>query len=311
MKEILKPFFEDQLAVWDTAWKNYTALSLAREKTITLEKYVTKIQLNPARITSATAKIDPISIQQRPCFLCQSNRPKEQWAIPILGHYSVLVNPFPIFDRHLTIADNDHTPQCIENRIEDMLNLAEMLNDYVVFYNGPQAGASAPDHMHFQAGNKGFLPLEKMWRQIPSDMLRTYRKATLRSLDTGSHDAFVIESEDISSASVMFHFLLNKMKEESNMDEPLMNILVWREYHKWIVCIFPRVKHRPTQYLAENKKGVLVSPGAVEMGGVFVLSREEDFKQITITDIIHIYWEVCISPKFFIKLKRSLCRNPK
>jgi len=46
-----------------------------------------------------------------------------------------------------------------------MLSLSEAMSSYTVFYNGPQCGASAPDHLHFQAGNNGFMPVESDFRK--------------------------------------------------------------------------------------------------------------------------------------------------
>lgn len=164
MNQTIHNLLTGQLASWETARNNYAALSGVRVKELNVNGIPYKVQFNPARIVSSGAKVDAKSIQERKCFLCPANLPPVQKGIPFGGHYHILVNPFPIFPRHLTIPELAHTPQRIASRFTDMLELAEALTEYTIFYNGPRCGASAPDHAHFQAGNKGFMPIEKDWR---------------------------------------------------------------------------------------------------------------------------------------------------
>ena len=167
-------FLSEQLAVWEKARNNYEALKQIKTKELNVNGAKFQVQFNPARIVSSGAKMDAESIQKRACFLCEENRPKEQVGlkVPLGGFrgqerlYSLLINPFPIFPKHFTIPDVEHKPQLILSRFGDMLDLAEYMKDYVIFYNGPNCGASAPDHVHFQAGNKGFLPIEKSGKNI-------------------------------------------------------------------------------------------------------------------------------------------------
>ena len=164
MNQTIHHLLTGQLASWETARNNYAALSGVRVKELNVNGIPYKVQFNPARIVSSGAKVDAKSILERKCFLCPANLPPVQKGIPFGGHYNILVNPFPIFPRHLTVPELAHTPQRIATRFTDMLELAEALTDYTIFYNGPKCGASAPDHAHFQAGNKGFMPIEKDWR---------------------------------------------------------------------------------------------------------------------------------------------------
>lgn len=164
MNQTIHHLLTGQLASWETARNNYAALSGVRVKELNVNGILYKVQFNPARIVSSGAKVDAKSILERKCFLCPANLPPVQKGIPFGGHYNILVNPFPIFPRHLTVPELAHTPQRIATRFTDMLELAEALTDYTIFYNGPKCGASAPDHAHFQAGNKGFMPIEKDWR---------------------------------------------------------------------------------------------------------------------------------------------------
>lgn len=164
MNQTIHNLLTEQLASWETARNNYAALSGVRVKELNVNGIPYKVQFNPARIVSSGARVDAKSIQERKCFLCPANLPPVQKGIPFSGHYNILVNPFPIFPRHLTIPELAHTPQRIASRFTDMLELAGALTEYTIFYNGPKCGASAPDHAHFQAGNKGFMPIEKDWR---------------------------------------------------------------------------------------------------------------------------------------------------
>lgn len=161
MNQTIHHLLTGQLASWETARNNYAALSGVRVKELNVNGILYKVQFNPARIVSSGAKVDAKSILERKCFLCPANLPPVQKGIPFGGHYNILVNPFPIFPRHLTVPELAHTPQRIATRFTDMLELAEALTDYTIFYNGPKCGASAPDHAHFQAGNKGFMPIER------------------------------------------------------------------------------------------------------------------------------------------------------
>ena len=179
MNQTINDLLTSQLASWETARNNYTALSGVQVKELDVNGIPYKVQFNPARIVSSGAKVDAQSIKERKCFLCPANLPPVQKGIPFEGHYNILVNPFPIFPRHLTIPEVAHVNQRIAVRFKDMLALAQTLTDYTIFYNGPKCGASAPDHAHFQAGNKGFMPIEKDWRGQVAGKVADYGEATL------------------------------------------------------------------------------------------------------------------------------------
>ena len=271
MKDKVNQLFKEQLIEWDLAKNNYKALEQVKVKTLSVEGREYIVQFNPARITSSTAKVDAQSILERMCFLCTENRPPEQIGIPFNGHYTILINPYPIFPRHLTIPLIEHTPQLIASRFGDMLDLAQQLDDYVVFYNGPKCGASAPDHFHFQAGNKGFLPIEK---------------------NPKLYNATIIESDNKEEVLNRFKEIDATLPLAPEDDEPKMNILAWYEAGKWIVCIFPRKKHHPSCYGAKGETGMLINPASVELGGVFITPLEKDFKKIKAEDISKILHEI-------------------
>ena len=265
-----------------------------------------KVQFNPARIVSSGAKVDAKSIKERKCFLCPANLPAVQKGIPFEGHYNILVNPFPIFPRHLTVPETAHVAQRIAPRFGDMLDLARQLTDYTIFYNGPKCGASAPDHAHFQAGNKGFMPIEQDWRGQVAGKVADYGQATLWWLNDAPRTTLVIESADRKTAIKLFDTVYHSLDIQPGEDEPMMNVLVMYEDNKWIVFVFPRAKHRPACYTAEGDANLLSSPASVDLGGVFITPVEKDFIKITAEDIAQILSEVCLSPADFQKVRKRI-----
>ncbi|HRL86254.1 MAG TPA: DUF4922 domain-containing protein, partial [Bacteroides uniformis] len=240
MNQTIHHLLTGQLASWETARNNYAALSGVRVKELNVNGIPYKVQFNPARIVSSGAKVDAKSILERKCFLCPANLPPVQKGIPFGGHYNILVNPFPIFPRHLTVPELAHTPQRIATRFTDMLELAEALTDYTIFYNGPKCGASAPDHAHFQAGNKGFMPIEKDWRGQTAGKIADYRKAALWYLDDAPRATLVIESTSKEDAADLFDIIYRSLDVKPEEDEPMMNVLVLYEADRWVVFVFPR-----------------------------------------------------------------------
>ena len=277
MNEEVVQLFQQQLIGWELAKNNYQALQQAKVKTFDVGGYRYLVQFNPARMVSSSAKVDAQSIRERKCFLCAENRPAEQKGIIFDGRYEILVNPYPIFPRHLTIPSLDHTPQQIISRFGDMLDLAQQLDNYIILYNGPKCGASAPDHFHFQAGNKGFLPIEndRNWRH------------NLR-----------IESENKQDILMRFLQIYDTLPLQPDDTEPMMNILTWYKNGAWTTCIFPRKKHRPDCYFAEGDANMIISPASVDMGGMLITPLEKDFEKITAEDIAGILDEVCFHYRF-------------
>lgn len=283
----------EQLTSWDTARTNYEALQEVESKVLDVDGHTFRVQFNPARIRSSAAKVDPKSIQERKCFLCKDNLPAAQKGLKFGEGYTVLVNPFPIFPQHLTIPAVEHKDQLIRNRFVHMLELAERLSGFVLFYNGPKCGASAPDHAHFQAGNKGFLPLESEWRSAAGEAFYSKEGTALYALKEYPAPMLVLTSDSMQKASGLFdqiYMLLDKGLEV----EPMMNLLAWYEDGQWVVCIIPRTLHRPACYFAEGEENLLISPASVDLGGVFITPLEKDFEKITSQDIRNILQEVCL-----------------
>ena len=285
--------FQQQLSDWPLAKSAYESLKELKTREISFGDYSIRVQFNPARMVSSGAKVDANTIAERPCFLCAANRPAEQKAIQF-GDYEILVNPFPIFPEHFTIPRREHVPQQIKPYFADMLQLAKTLDDYLIFYNGPQCGASAPDHIHFQAGTKDFLPLVNDYHRLKethTDLLVSTEKMQLFQMKNYGRTVYVIESIDIESAQDSFENLsLTLSKGEGT--EPLMNVVCIYENSKWFVFVLPRKAFRPWQYSAEGDQQLLVSPATVEMCGIFITPVDSHFEKISKEDIVSILEQV-------------------
>lgn len=289
-----KELLQSQLKEWDLARINFEALNCVKTKEVLFDGFKIRVQFNPARIQSSAAKVDAKSIQERKCFLCPNNLPKEQRGIDFAKNYQILVNPFPIFPEHFTIPTYEHTDQLIFNRYGDMFDLAKSLCEYTIFYNGPKCGASAPDHAHFQAGIKGFLPIENDIESLPKETIYTTESTAASVLKNYQRNCFLIETKDKEEAIRFFKLLYSLLEIKEDDKEPMMNIITWYENHIWYSCIFPRQKHRPACFFAEGEENLLISPASVDLGGVFITPLEKDFDKITKDDISLILNEICI-----------------
>lgn len=302
----VKQLFQEQLVEWPFPATNYKALEGVKTRSFEFANFNINVQFNPARIISSAAKIDPKTIKERKCFLCSANLPPEQRGLPFGDKYTILVNPFPIFPLHLTIPDVQHVDQLIYDRFSDMLDLAEALNDFVVFYNGPKCGASAPDHMHFQAGNKGFLPIEKDVLKVDRDVLVTQDDLVCYSLENYFRKVIVVEAIDKNAAVKMLENIYKQLPIKEDETEPMMNIIAWHDGAKWFTCIYPREVHRPSCFYAEGEDKYLITPGSVELGGNFITPREEDFNKIHAEVIEAILKEVSLSDEQMAEVKAKI-----
>lgn len=278
----VESFFEEQLKVWPLAAANFEALRKVEVKEFMVGDWPVKVQFNPARAVSSGAKVDAASIKQRKCFLCGCNRPEVQGGIPWGDGYEILVNPFPIFPRHLTIPNVNHCDQRIAGRISHMMALAWDLKDYTVFYNGPQCGASAPDHFHFQAGNSDFLTLPGAIEQCDLKTVKTLGESVLALADELPIKVFVIDTptHDFASGTALFNALYEAMPLKEGQPEPMMNILAYTTPLGVRIVVIPRKKHRPACYGTEGDDCMMLSPASVDLGGVFITPRLVDYKRM-------------------------------
>ncbi|MBC5617330.1 MULTISPECIES: DUF4922 domain-containing protein [Alistipes] len=290
----LNAFFESQLAEWEFARRNFEALRRIETKTFDLDGFLIRVQFNPARIVSSAAKVDAASVVARKCFLCSENQPPEQRGLPWGDGYRVLVNPYPIFARHFTIPAAEHVPQSIADRYGDMLALARCFDREVVFYNGPRCGASAPDHAHFQAVGKGAMPLEAEVGRFATEKVLEASGAAAYAIRDYLRGGFVIRSADASAAAACFGKLYEALEVLPADAEPMMNVLTWYDSDGWTSCVFPRTKHRPACFYGEGATDLLVSPASVDLAGVMIVPRKDDFVKITAENIRAIFNEVCI-----------------
>jgi len=286
MNTNIKQFFTDQLSTWSLARTNFDGLKTVQTKSFSFGDFEVRVQFNPARIVSSGAKVDAKTIAERKCFLCAANRPEVQTGIDF-GDYEILVNPFPIFPEHFTIPRKEHVDQQIRPYFADMLALAKAMDDYLLFYNGPRCGASAPDHMHFQAGTKDFLPLVTDYKKLKSthtDLLVSTETMQLFHMKNYLRTVYCIETNHEQSAIDAFEKLYNHLETDPDL-EPLMNVVCLYEDQRWYIWVLPRKAFRPWQYTAEADKQLLVSPATVEMCGIFITPIAEHFERITKEDI--------------------------
>ena len=275
-------FFNRQLEMWEDARHRFRDLKHVEVRQLSDQL---KVQFNPARIVSTGAKIDKHTLGERPCFLCERNRPKEQMTKQIDDHFQLLVNPFPILPVHFTIPATKHQPQSIYRHYGEMHRLLSLHSELMVFYNGPKCGASAPDHLHFQAGTSGVLPLQTNWQRLSrslTDVISLNDEEKISVLRDFLVPAFVIISKSEDNDEELFHRLYRSMPMRGDESEPMMNIIAWRKGDEFISVVIPREKHRPDAYFAEGEAQMMVSPGALDMAGLIITPREEDFSKINL-----------------------------
>lgn len=274
-------FFNRQLEVWTDARHRFRDLKHVETRQFSDQL---KLQWNPARIVSTGAKIDEKTLGERPCFLCDKNRPKEQMSKQIDEKFHLLVNPFPILPVHFTIPARKHQPQLIYKNYGEMHRFISLHSDLMVFYNGPKCGASAPDHLHFQAGTNGILPLQTNWQRLSrnlTDIISLNDEEKISVVRDFIVPAFVIISKSAESDEALFRRLYKAMPQRGDETEPMMNIISWRKGEEFISVVIPREKHRPEAYFAEGDAQFVVSPGALDMSGLIITPREEDFRKLT------------------------------
>ncbi len=294
----INSFFRQEKKDWTLVRENYHSFEKVLFKSFAFDGFEIKVQFNSERFRSSGANISREEIGKRSCFLCLENRPAEQNGIIYPPYYQILVNPYPIFSQHLTIPDNRHIPQRISGRIEDMLNLADDLREYIILYNGPQSGASAPDHFHFQAGNKGCLPLEKdILSSKNKKLLQTESDGRVFRIDDYLRSCFGFESENkdwLVDRFNKFYDFLQAYQQEA--DEPMFNIVCWKEGGQWELVVFPRKQHRPHQFYDQGEKQLLISPGVVDFAGLIITTRKEDYEKMNKDVIKDIYSQLSFFP---------------
>ena len=297
-------FFNHQLEKWPDASRRYHELRSAKTRELVVGASSIQVQWNPARIVSTGASIDKKAIAERPCFLCEQNRPKEQIKKSVDSHFDLLVNPFPILPIHFTIPSVKHEPQLIRESYGEIHKLLEEYPGMMVFYNGPKCGASAPDHAHFQAGTSGVLPLQKSWKRLSHNLtpiISINDKENISLIEEYPCAALLIRSRSQNGDEQLFRRLYDALPQRADETEPMMNIISWRSDDEYFSVVFPRAKHRPECYYAEGSSQFIISPGALDMAGLIITPRQEDFEHITPEIALGILSEVSL-PKVALQL---------
>ncbi|MBN1665312.1 MAG: DUF4922 domain-containing protein [Deltaproteobacteria bacterium] len=306
LSDLCQHLLDAQRTLWNQLAENDAALKRSDYRDFMGGGFSYRVQYNPGRIKSARAKIDPQSIAQRKCFLCLENLPVAQQGILYRNEYFILCNPWPIFPGHLTIAHLRHLPQAIENSFACLLRTAQDLSPrFTLFYNGPSCGASAPDHLHFQAVPAGSMPIERDAAiDARRQMIHDRESVFLYRLLQQERAAVIIEGNDFLKVQDAFRLLFGAMRRVMGHEpEPMMNVVCSYCCHQWRVIVFPRKKFRPSAYDLQGDKKILISPGAVEMGGFIVAPRKIDFERMDREKVSTIYREVSIDDKTFRRLE--------
>lgn len=303
----IEKFICDQLSVWPMAAENYRNLKKAETRTLPVGGLNVVLQYNPARKISSEAKLDKKSISERPCFLCPENRPREQYDIDFEGRkgkrYRITLNPYPIFPSHLVISSTDHTPQSIWHRYPDMLDFVATNRKYACYYNGPESGASAPDHMHFQGCPRGMMPLENAVDKLLGsarshselECLTNLKEAKLYHLNMFTRGIFVLRGATPKSVTKLFYRLADCASMTLGGEpEPKFNVISWFEDNEYRSLVIFRSKHRPHNYFSDGPDHLSMSPGCADMGGVMVAPEESDYEKMTPELLSQVISEVSI-----------------
>ena len=295
-------FINDQLSVWPLAAANFRALKAIRTKSVKVGGLDCLVQFNPERVSSSTADTAPEAIAARKCFLCDGNRPPEQFHLKFEGRkgrgYNIQVNPYPIFPAHLVIVRDKHLPQAIWHHFPDMLDFAQQYQEYTVFYNGPGSGASAPDHLHFQAAPRHLMPLEEAvdaFLDNPGEPLGKVKDATLYRFNGFCNGVYALKALTSKSLAKLFYQLLDCVECEDNPEEPKFNLFAYVKGAEYRTFVVMRDKIRSHHYYSDGPDHLTISPGAADMAGVFVAPFYEDFDKVTEVQLEEMLSEVAIS----------------
>jgi len=296
MIDEVEELFERQARAWPQLAKGIEGLASAKTRQVRVDWFDIFVRHIPHRVGSTTAPVDRESVTKRPCFLCAGNLPPEEEGVRFGEDFTIYCNPFPIVERHLTIAHKEHSSQRIANQFGNMLDLAAALPGYFVVYNGPECGASAPDHMHFQAGSRKLFPIGHDTAGLSGVTAPNYRRNVL--LFRGRERSALIDRMDRA-----IELLAQATRKRP---EPLVNLAVFHERDQWITYLFPRGKHRPGVFYSGE---LTVSPASIDLCGIFVVPIAHDFEKITGDAIAAIFREVTLPDDRFQEVVGKLERK--
>jgi Domain of unknown function (DUF4922) len=293
MIHAIDELFERQLRAWPQLARGVEGLARATTRAVRVDWFDIFVRHIPHRVGSTTAPVDRASVAKRPCFLCAENLPSEEEGLRFDKDFTIYCNPFPIVERHLTIAHRKHGAQRIANQFGNMLDIATALTGYFVVYNGPECGASAPDHMHFQAGSRRLFPIEKDTAGLRGVTVPNYAR-----------NVFILRGRERAALINRMDRAIDLLAETTGKRaEPLVNIAVFHERGEWVAYLFPRGKHRPEVFYTGE---LTVSPASIDLCGIFVVPIPQDFERITGDAIAAIFREVTLADDQFQDVARKL-----
>lgn len=301
LSEICVELLSEQKRTWQDLQDGYESLKQVRERDISCNGFSVRLQFNPGRMKSSTADMRGGDVKERRCFLCMDHLPDDQKGILYRSEYLILCNPMPVFSSHFTVSHIEHRRQSISENIHIFLQMMVDLGiGWTFLYNGPKCGASAPDHLHFQVVPLGMMPIEEeieKQKTLPR-AINIDRISLNRVLGIG-REAIILEGEDSRAVGNIFMALLKGLKRVLRVanlseEEPMVNILGFYKKKKWYLVVFPRRKHRPDIYFKEGDARVVVSPGAIDMGGVLITPVAKDFERLDAAAVESIYREVSL-----------------
>jgi hypothetical protein len=312
----VEALIEQQKINWPQLKEGYEALSRIETKRVNIDGSSLIVQHNARRVRSTAAAVDKTSIAARPCFLCSENLPDEERGIFFDEEYVILCNPFPVLDKHLVIAHKEHLEQKVEGRIEDLLALAFALGDaYFVLYNGPECGASAPDHLHFQALSRAVLPIEDNLKD--ADPPTEIDCSICADAERGQFELFTVA--DAGRSVIVFrganqfeivpwiYRIMAALSKATLKAEPMLNIVCYVDRGVYTVLLFPRARHRPACFFAEGEERLTISPGAVDMAGIIVVPEHLHYEKIGAPQIEKIFSEVSLRSDFIDEIVSQVC----
>ncbi len=290
----------EQKEAWQDFREGDESLKAVRERYLFCKGFSIRLQHNPGRIKSSLAGVAEKNRSGRPCFLCLDHLPESQKGVLYRGKYLILCNPMPVLPSQFTVSSLDHRDQAIAENIDIFSQLMDDFGSgWVVLYNGPRCGASAPDHHHFHAAPSGQMPIEKeLLERKRFTLLRQEECFSLFGMKAAGREIIILEGGDRIAVMGALKVYLKALKNVLLIEEePMINIAGFREEAGWRLVIFPRRKHRPEAFFKEGDDRIVVSPGVIEMGGILVTPLEKDFERLDGVTVESIYEEVSLEGK--------------
>jgi ATP adenylyltransferase/5',5'''-P-1,P-4-tetraphosphate phosphorylase II len=300
----VRALLQQQQRTWPSLREATAALDQLEYKQFDLHGSTVFAQFNPKRIVSTAAKVDAATISKRPCFLCADNLPVEEKGIAFGEEFVILCNPFPVLRDHLVMTHRQHTPQAIAGHFAALLEMTRALGDeFFTLYNGPACGASAPDHLHFQACNAERLPIAEDLKTQARRKISSARGIEVFTFASCRLNVLIAQSDELQLLRQWFDATLQKLKAMTKAEaEPMLNLIARYEHSQWTVFVFPRSKHRPACYFAEGDAKLTVSPAGIDLSGVIVVPDPSHFARINAADLAAIYREVTLEDERFGEL---------